>query len=169
MPEERLTIVWSCVGIMLICTWSVLHPNVPFRTIPRSRKQRYIRAVSRLHKKIWWMLLNVLAPEWSLGKAWADYQAVRAVEADFNTLKDEKHDNLQWTRDTRILPTWVASRSCSTIRECRRLSPVKYPLLRRSGNKKMPWIRMGASGWLQESLEEPWATSHNAGMGSRPE
>ncbi|KAH8897712.1 hypothetical protein GQ53DRAFT_884500 [Thozetella sp. PMI_491] len=99
-PDARgtLDIVWSCLGIMLICTWSILHPNVPFQTIPRRKKHKYTRAIFRIRKKLIWMLFNILAPEWSLGKAWADYQAVRTVEAEFDALKDETQDDVEWTR-----------------------------------------------------------------------
>ncbi|KAF2152643.1 hypothetical protein K461DRAFT_226034 [Myriangium duriaei CBS 260.36] len=97
-PNVRgtLGIIWSCLSIILICTWSVLHLNVPVQATPRNKKERYVRAAARLWTKIFWMSVNVLAPEWSLGKAWSDYRAVSAAEADLNRLRLE--DKVPWTR-----------------------------------------------------------------------
>ena len=57
-PDGRGTwsIVWSCLVTIFICTWSVLHLDVPKR-----HGWWYL-----LFRKVRWMLLAALAPEWIL-------------------------------------------------------------------------------------------------------
>ena len=57
-PDGRGTwsIVWSCLVTIFICTWSVLHLDVPKR---HGRWYLFFR-------KVRWMLLAALAPEWIL-------------------------------------------------------------------------------------------------------
>ncbi|KAI1370650.1 hypothetical protein F4677DRAFT_457693 [Hypoxylon crocopeplum] len=122
-PNARgtLDIVWSCLGILLICTWSILHLNVPLQTTPSRKREKYLRGGFRVSNSIMWMLLNVLAPEWSLGKAWADYRAVCSVEADFNALKDE--DGVPWTR----MHTYLANLGGFTIKFEELTAPAPQP------------------------------------------
>lgn len=92
-----LDIVWGCFSILLICTWSILHMNLPLQSTlnPNSRKQKYRRASVRLLTKAEWMLLNVLAPEWPLGKAWSDSMSGKLVKDGFENLK--KEDQVPWS------------------------------------------------------------------------
>ncbi|KAK1250007.1 hypothetical protein MKX08_010010 [Trichoderma sp. CBMAI-0020] len=92
-----LDVVWGCCSILLICTWSILHMNLPLQSTlhPNSRKQKYRRASLRLLTKAKWMLLNVLAPEWPLGKAWSDSMSVKLVTDRFEKLKEE--DKVPWS------------------------------------------------------------------------
>lgn len=92
-----LDIVWGCFSILLICTWSILHLNVPLQSTvnPDSRKQKYWRASHRFLTKAKWMLLNILAPEWPLGKAWSDSVCVKLVKDRFENLK--KEDQVPWS------------------------------------------------------------------------
>ncbi|KUJ16975.1 uncharacterized protein LY89DRAFT_585846 [Mollisia scopiformis] len=84
-PDVRGTfdVVWSCISVLLICTWSILHLNIPVQSTPRTKVQKYVRASFRTCTKIKWMLMNVVAPEWALGKAWSDYRSVASLEASF--------------------------------------------------------------------------------------
>lgn len=95
--RRTLDIVWGCFSILLICTWSILRMNLPLQSTlnPNSRKQKYRRASVRLLTKAEWMLLNVLAPEWPLGKAWSDSMSVKLVKDGFENLK--KEDQVPWS------------------------------------------------------------------------
>lgn len=95
--RRTLDIVWGCFSILLICTWSILRMNLPLQSTlnPNSRKQKYRRASLRLLTKAEWMLLNVLAPEWPLGKAWSDSMSVKLVKDGFENLK--KEDQVPWS------------------------------------------------------------------------
>jgi hypothetical protein len=69
-PDVRgtLNIVWGCVSIILLCTWSMLHLNVP----PQFHKgaHGYFSVKSYVFfRKTMWMLFAVLAPEIFVGKA----------------------------------------------------------------------------------------------------
>lgn len=97
-PNVRgtLDILWSCLSVLLICTWSIIHPAVPFQTSPSREIQKFNRAAVRLFWKSSWMLLNLLAPEWSLAKAWADYRSVSSLEDGFK--KFQEQDGVPWSR-----------------------------------------------------------------------
>jgi hypothetical protein len=97
-PNVRgtLDILWSCLSVLLICTWSIIHPAVPFQASPQRKIQKFNRAAVRLFWKLSWMLLNLLAPEWSLAKAWADYQSVSSLEDGFK--KFQEQDGVPWSR-----------------------------------------------------------------------
>ncbi|CAG8948237.1 unnamed protein product [Penicillium salamii] len=97
-PNTRgtLNIVWSCLAILLICTWSILHLNVPEQSITTNRKEQYTRALTRVFWKIAWMAMNLLSPEWALGKALADSGSVSCVAADFDEFSEM--DDVPWTR-----------------------------------------------------------------------
>ncbi|KAI0384421.1 hypothetical protein F5Y04DRAFT_229254 [Hypomontagnella monticulosa] len=122
-PDARGTfdIVWSCLSILLICTWSVIHLNVPLQTTPQRKREKYYRAITRTFNKFLWMLVNLLAPEWSMGKAWTDYLAVSSVQAGFNIKKNE--DDVPWTR----MHTYLANMGGFTIMFDEKTAPAPRP------------------------------------------
>lgn len=97
-PNVRGTmeIVWGCLSILIICTWSVVHPNVPCQLAARTWREKTRRSILRL----WWKFLlfvwNVLAPEWTLGKAWSDYRSVSGAAAGYADMSQA--DKVPWTR-----------------------------------------------------------------------
>lgn len=95
-----LDIVWSCLSILVLCTWTVLHLNVPQQSEVSGFRPRTVRTVSRLWHKVRWMLWNILAPEWNLGKAYADYVAVERLysRSKSNELDDETWKRAEWSR-----------------------------------------------------------------------
>ena len=70
-PDGRGTwsIVWSCLVTIFICTWSVLHLDVPKR-----HGRWYLR-----FRKVGWMLCAALAPEWILCLAVDDFLEARTL------------------------------------------------------------------------------------------
>ncbi|KIK66301.1 hypothetical protein GYMLUDRAFT_139298, partial [Collybiopsis luxurians FD-317 M1] len=65
--RTRLQIIWSCVAVLVACTWASIHPNIP------SPKDNWWKV---LRRKIGLMLLCLLAPE--LLVMWAVRQWVEA-------------------------------------------------------------------------------------------
>src|ERR1700761_2485781 len=92
-----LDILWSCASVLLICTWSILHLNVPPQSTlaPGNKAQVFLRAVKRTRTKLAWMLLNILAPEWPLGKAWSDRRSVKLLRRSFEQWSAK--DGVPWS------------------------------------------------------------------------
>lgn len=64
-PTRRgtLRLLWSCIATMFTCTWTVLHMNVPgYNDSP----------LHRLTRKMKWLAINVLFPEFIFSKAVCD-------------------------------------------------------------------------------------------------
>ncbi|CAI7619690.1 unnamed protein product [Penicillium pancosmium] len=97
-PNTRgtLDIICSCLSVILICTWSILHLNVPIQPSPRNWKQKFFRALYRTSRKGFWMVVDILSPEWAFAKAFSDYRAVSAVKSDFDN--SEKKQDTPWSR-----------------------------------------------------------------------
>ncbi|KAI4695855.1 uncharacterized protein J4E88_000025 [Alternaria novae-zelandiae] len=97
-PNARgtLDILWSCLSILVLSTWSILHLNVPTQSTPSGKTQDYKRKAIRFLAKLKWMAVNVVAPEWALGKAWSDYRSVSTLEEAFDVFR--KADEVPWSR-----------------------------------------------------------------------
>ncbi|PMD13348.1 hypothetical protein NA56DRAFT_737563 [Hyaloscypha hepaticicola] len=70
VPNVRgtLNIVWGCISIILSCTWSMLHLNVPPQFHKGAHGYFWAKSYAFLQKTMW-MLFAVLAPEIFVGKA----------------------------------------------------------------------------------------------------
>jgi hypothetical protein len=97
-PDIRgtFTILWSSVFTLLVCSWTVQHLNVPLQTI---EQKGFLPTVERYAMKFWrkvkWMLLTLLTPEFLIGKARQDY--VRA-KASINEMSQIAIDSgFSWT------------------------------------------------------------------------
>lgn len=92
-----LSIVWSCALVLLACTWSILHPNVPPQSTiePGNWTQKLRRTAARTWTKIKWMMSTLLAPEYALGKAFSDFFSVRYVKPRFDAFSGS--DSVPWT------------------------------------------------------------------------
>ncbi|PVH96338.1 hypothetical protein DM02DRAFT_124392 [Periconia macrospinosa] len=108
-PNVRgtLDIVWSCLSVIFLCTWSILHLNVPTQSTPSKQKdpgfsikkfwdQRFSRTLHRLRKKFQWMFITFVFPEQLLVLAWIEWQQVSSFTKRFEEFAD--NDNVQWTR-----------------------------------------------------------------------
>lgn len=69
-PDARGTfdILWQCLSISLLCTYTSLHLNVPPQELPDG----WPRKRKRFLNKIRWMIFAILAPEYIPGKAYSD-------------------------------------------------------------------------------------------------
>lgn len=89
-PDVRgtLEIIWSCFAIILLCTWSIIVPNVPeqFRETPSKGFKSWLREVGRLFYpgliKVSWMLYTIVLPEYVLGKALSAFMRARQQAAE---------------------------------------------------------------------------------------
>ena len=86
-----MNIVWSATSALLLCTWAVQHLSVPLHTISgKSSWNKAFREKLQFNlKKIKWMGLTILGPEYILGKAVAESLAAQYSKEQF------KHKN--WT------------------------------------------------------------------------
>ncbi|KAJ5374667.1 hypothetical protein N7517_006673 [Penicillium concentricum] len=97
-PNTRgtLDIVWSCLSVLILCTWSVIHLNVPIESTPNGKRQEYTRKLFLFWTKLKWMFINLAAPEWALGQAWSLYHSVALLEDRFQ--KYQREDSVPWSR-----------------------------------------------------------------------
>ncbi|KAL4898143.1 hypothetical protein BDV59DRAFT_197093 [Aspergillus ambiguus] len=96
-PNVRgtLDIVWSCLSIIILCAWSILHLNVPPQVTPRTKRQYVRRQIFFALRKLKWAIITLLAPELIIGYAGADLWSVRDCLPELARLADE--DGISWT------------------------------------------------------------------------
>ncbi|KAL7786961.1 hypothetical protein V8C37DRAFT_412311 [Trichoderma ceciliae] len=61
--RTTMQIVWSCLSVILLCTWSILHPNVPPELTPKGVWQKIYKKLFLLFRKVYWMVVMLIAPE----------------------------------------------------------------------------------------------------------
>ncbi|KAM0277067.1 hypothetical protein ACHAQH_006075 [Verticillium albo-atrum] len=92
--RSTLDIAFSCVSILILCSWSILHLNLPRqydRNITPTNSQKWLRKGDRLLQKIKWMIITLIAPEILFARAVAVLRSARhhsKLFRDFAT-KDE--------------------------------------------------------------------------------
>ncbi|KAL6834736.1 hypothetical protein V8C40DRAFT_272440 [Trichoderma camerunense] len=76
-PNIRATmqIIWSCFSVILLCTWSILRPNVPPELRPKEprpadpiykklfSKQKIYKTLFHFSRKVYWAGVMLIAPE----------------------------------------------------------------------------------------------------------
>lgn len=89
-PTERgtLTLVWSCVITIFACTWTVLHLNVP---------GRHDNSLTVALRKLKWMAINILFPEFVLSKAVCDLRLALQELIEFGELLQYHKKTIEWT------------------------------------------------------------------------
>jgi len=96
-PNVRgtLDILWSCLGVLLLCTWSIQHLAIPHQCRPRSMRQRINKFFLELGIKLRWMLVTLIAPELLCGVAAEEWlTACRSAKFIGERAKD---DGVDWT------------------------------------------------------------------------
>ena len=79
-PNTRSTlgILWNCLSIIILCTWSIQHLNIPvIRGEPRGFRQRMWWNILDATVKIKWMVVTIMAPEYLVGKALVELLVTR--------------------------------------------------------------------------------------------
>ncbi|KAL7964197.1 hypothetical protein HDV63DRAFT_409673 [Trichoderma sp. SZMC 28014] len=64
-PNIRTTmqIIWSCFSVILLCTWSILRPNVPPELKPKRKREKIYKVLFLLFRKVFWAGVMLIAPE----------------------------------------------------------------------------------------------------------
>ncbi|UKZ61122.1 uncharacterized protein TrAtP1_002393 [Trichoderma atroviride] len=64
-PNIRTTmqIIWSCFSVILLCTWSILRPNVPPELKTKGLRQAIYKKLFLLSRKVYWAGVMLIAPE----------------------------------------------------------------------------------------------------------
>jgi hypothetical protein len=98
-PNVRGTeeILWSCLSVLLLCTWSILHLNVPIEVqeTPKGWVTGIKRDLYLLWKKVKWMIFALFTPEMLLGAAVADLLSALTSEIDMKQVAFD--DGVSWT------------------------------------------------------------------------
>ncbi|CAD0113521.1 unnamed protein product [Aureobasidium uvarum] len=96
-PNVRgtLDILWSCLSVLLLCTWSIQHLPIPHQCRPRSMRQQINKFVVQLGVKLRWMLVTLIAPELLCGVAAEEW--LTACKAAKFVAERVKGDGVDWT------------------------------------------------------------------------
>lgn len=98
-----MEIVWSCVSIVFLCSWSILHLKVPPQHRPQNWRQRARWKFALFCRKLKWMVLTILAPELLLGFVFVDFLAARIYTPKMQVLAEK--DQVPWSETH----TWFAN------------------------------------------------------------
>ena len=100
-PDTRgtLDILWSCLFTIIACTWTIQHLNVPEQMDRETRDLSWYKTLRRnvrgLMKTLKWMLVTIVAPEYILGKAGADFYAAYESKQQMKSYADL--DDAEWS------------------------------------------------------------------------
>ncbi|KEQ60955.1 uncharacterized protein M437DRAFT_53308, partial [Aureobasidium melanogenum CBS 110374] len=96
-PNVRgtLDILWSCLSVLLLCTWSIQHLKIPHQCRPRSIRQQTNKFVVQLGSKVRWMLVTLIAPELLCGVAAEEW--LTACKTARFIAERAKDDGIDWT------------------------------------------------------------------------
>ncbi|KAF3067945.1 hypothetical protein CFAM422_008299 [Trichoderma lentiforme] len=61
--RSTMEIIWSCIGIIILSTWSILHPNIPPDFRKQAKWQFYLQKLYSVARKALWMIVMFVAPE----------------------------------------------------------------------------------------------------------
>jgi hypothetical protein len=101
-PNVRgtLDILWSCLLTLLICTWTVQHPNVP-RQKNALRTNLILEARRSVVGAVWlkfkWMILTLVLPEFLVGFAIQDWMMAWRSSKDKVMKELAASDGREWT------------------------------------------------------------------------
>lgn len=120
-PNVRgtLEIVWSCFAIILLCTWSIIVPNVPeqFKEAPGTILKTWLREVGKLSYpgiiKLSWMLYTIVLPEYVLGKALSGFMRARNQAAERKKIIESGGDTVAESFQQQLKP-WTVSHTMLT-------------------------------------------------------
>ncbi|UNI23456.1 hypothetical protein JDV02_009274 [Purpureocillium takamizusanense] len=94
--RSTLDIVWSCVSILLLSSWSIQHLNVPPQFEPKSKRQVFRRRMFFLFRKLKWMLATLVAPETLFAFALTDYVSAHEYTRALREAADA--DGVPWSK-----------------------------------------------------------------------
>lgn len=90
-----LSIVWSCLSILVLCTWNIQHLNIPIQVESKTFGEKARHLCWSVCRKAKWMIITLLAPEIVIAKALKDkFSAMASCKC--MTAWAEK-DGVPWT------------------------------------------------------------------------
>lgn len=94
--RSTFTILWSSLFTLLLCTWTILHLNVPQQRPSSPKLWQMVRWKVRLAwTKLKWMIFAVLLPEFPVGKAIQDLAMARKSCKEMARFAQD--DDVEWT------------------------------------------------------------------------
>lgn len=90
-----LDILWVCLSVLVLCTWTIQHLSVPAQIRPYTETQKWRLSFYLLFRKVKWMILTVIAPECLLGKALVDLLSAWCSCDEMKVLAER--DKIEWT------------------------------------------------------------------------
>ena len=155
-PNTRSTlmILWNCLTIIILCTWNILHLNVPaMRPEPESLLQKWRWTISDFMKKVKWMLVTILVPEFLVGKALGDFVAAREACKKNNTLGTAL---MIWSKPTWLIwaiSFWTGAMSGfpRNMKESHLQKHKKVPVTTLPWTRKLPSHSALPPSWRQQS------------------
>lgn len=90
-----LDILWGCLSIVFLCTWSVLRLNVPIQITSQTTPQQFLAKCFMIWRKFKWTIAALLAPEVILGFALSSFTSARHNLRQMAEFVNE--DSVPWT------------------------------------------------------------------------
>ncbi|KAI1116494.1 hypothetical protein F5Y14DRAFT_459121 [Nemania sp. NC0429] len=98
--RSTLTILWSSLGTIILCTWTILHLSIP----PSRKTRRHGLArdtIAHNGRMIWrkfkWVLLALIVPEFLIGKALGDLVSAWLSSRNPDMKKRAGELGVKWT------------------------------------------------------------------------
>jgi hypothetical protein len=92
-----LDIAWSSLSVVLLCTWTVLHLNVPAPIRTHGAWIKLGLMFERTLDKLKWMALTVVAPELLFGKALVDCLSASFSKDEMKDLRTKARESNDWS------------------------------------------------------------------------
>jgi hypothetical protein len=89
-----LGIIWSCLTVLVLCTWTIQPLNLPPHVRSNNSWTRIGRSVLRALNRVKWMAFVFIAPEIVTGKACADIFSAWINEVEMRPLAEA--DRVEW-------------------------------------------------------------------------
>jgi hypothetical protein len=89
--RSTMSIIWNCLSIFILCTWSIQHLNIPADRPPTKHFGKWLwRQILDLGTRVKWMVIIILVPEFLIGKDFAEWSATKE-SLNFTAMWTETH------------------------------------------------------------------------------
>ncbi|KAH6661548.1 hypothetical protein F5X68DRAFT_252919 [Plectosphaerella plurivora] len=88
--------VWTCISILILCSWSVLHLTIPEQFAPQNRRQRWNLWIALLFIKLKWTAITIIAPEVICGSAATSWISAWRNTPGLQSFAEQ--DGVPWSR-----------------------------------------------------------------------
>jgi hypothetical protein len=85
--RSTMSIIWNCISIFILCTWSIQHLNIPAGRPPTKHFGKWLWwQILDLGTRVKWMVIIILVPEFLIGKGFAEWSATKSsLNLTFNS------------------------------------------------------------------------------------